>query len=394
MRALHVVASINRAVGGPAVSVSRLAAELAAQHVDTTVATLDYPEHGPQSGIGAAYLASVPATALTRVLRGWSPRFERELAGLAAAGADVIHNHGLWMFPNLYARRCAVRAGIPLLVSPRGMLDAWSLERSAARKMIAWSLFEKSNLHAAAAFHATSEVEAAAIRHRGLRQPIAVIPNGMDLPDPASIPDRALLESRFPELRGKQILLFLSRLHPKKGVAELVRAWRAIEPRHAQWQLLIAGPDLDGYGIEIRKQAADLERAGRVTFAGMLVDDAKSCALGHADILVLPTHSENFGLVVAEALAHGVPVVTTRAAPWSVLQRDNCGWWIEAGENHLCTALEAAMRAGRESRKAMGARGRDVIARDYSWKRIAGEMLAVYLWLRQRGERPACVVAD
>ena len=173
-----------------------------------------------------------------------------------------------------------------------------------------------------------------------------------------------------------------------------MRVWREIEPRNPEWHLLVAGPDLDGYGAEMRNQVADLERAGRVTFAGMLVDEAKSCAFGHADLFVLPTHSENFGLVVAEALAHGVPVITTRAAPWSVLRRESCGWWIDAGEIHLRSTLETAMQMTGESRKAMGRLGRDVIARDYSWQHVAEDMLAVYLWLRGRGDRPACVMVD
>ena len=391
MKVLHVVASINRDVGGPAVTVPALAGALAAQGVETTVATLDYPVHGPQASAGGARLASLPAPALARALRGWSPAFARQVGELARQRADIVHGHGLWMFPNLYARQGALAAGRPLVISPRGMLDDWSLRRSRGRKGVAWRLFEADNLAAAKLLHATSDAEARAIRKAGCRQPIAVVPNGVDVPAAGSSPARNVLERAHPELAGRRWLLFLSRLHPKKGVLELVRAWAALEQGFPDWQLIVAGPELDRHGEDVRSLAGALGIAGRVTFPGVLSGDAKECALAHAGLLVLPTHSENFGVVVAEALARGTPVVTTRAAPWQVIEEQHCGWWIDVGEKALRAALQGALRSKPEALKAMGERGRSLVDERYSWAGAACAMRDAYAWLLGAGQRPDCV---
>ena len=394
MKVIHVIASINRDVGGPAVSVPRLASALAALEVETTVATLDYAIHGPQSPVPGARLSSVPADLLARRLRGWSPRLARAIAALARQGAGVVHNHGLWLFPNLSARRAARAADVPLVISPRGMLDDWSLRRSRVRKYVAWNLFERENLVSAKLYHATSDGEAHSIRAAGFAQPIAVVPNGVDVPDPSGIAPRGVLERRHAALGQRHWLLFMSRLHPKKGLVELVRAWEGLARRFPQWQLLVAGPEPDGHGARVRALVASLGLSDRVTFAGMLGGEEKACALAHSGLMVLPTHSENFGIVVAEALAHGTPVMTTRAAPWEELGRRNCGWWIEDSGEALRTALSEALALAPEELREMGARGRLLAAERYAWERVAQEMKAAYLWICGSGPRPDCIRAS
>jgi glycosyltransferase involved in cell wall biosynthesis len=394
LRVLQVVASVNRNVGGPAISVSRLATVLAQEGVDSILATLDYPLQGPQAFVENVHMVSESAGFLAQCLRGWSPALRRRLMMTVHDGVSVVHNHGLWMFPNLYARQAAIAAGVPLVISPRGMLEEWSLGRSRVRKAMAWYLYERTNLKSAALFHATSEAEAGSIRAMGLDKPIAVISNGIDVPDLSVVPDRKVLETRFPDLVGKRWLLFLSRLHPKKGITELLHVWGNLASRFPEWQLVIAGTDLDGY-VEIVKREADALGLGNcITFTGMLVDNDKTCALANADLFVLPTYSENFGIVVAEALAQGVPVITTKAAPWKELSTNNCGWWIDTGEAALAATLLEAMQFPAEERRTMGRRGRDLMVQRYSWGRVASEMKAVYLWLCKLGPRPDCVRTD
>lgn len=390
MRVCHIVASVNRNIGGPAVSVPRLTSALATRGMDVQLATLDYMEHGPQTPAPGVAVTSLPAGPLTRALRGWSPGLRRHLQDAAQSGVGIVHNHGLWMFPNLYARQAAVAAGVPLVISPRGMVEQWSLGRSRWKKWLVWHAFEQASLNRAALFHATSREEADSIRALGLRQPIAVIPNGIEIPAPAAAPGRALLEEKFPELRGRRWLLFLSRLHPKKGVLELLRVWQRLRAEFPDWQLVLAGPDLDGYGATVRAAVNELQLAGCVTLPGMLAGEVKESAWSGAELYVLPTYSENFGVAVAEALAHGCPALTTHGAPWRGLAEHGCGWWIDMTEAELAAALAAALRLSAEERRAMGTRGRQWMARDFSWAGIAEQMESAYAHLLGRGPRPDC----
>ena len=391
LRVCQVVASINRDVGGPAVSVPALASALAAEGMDSHLMTLDYPGVGPMEPAPGATVHSVPANWPARNLRGWSRPLRAELNRLAGGGMDVIHGHGVWMFPNLYARQTAVRSGIPLVISPRGMLEQWSLGRSRAKKFLVWHAFENENLRAATMFHATSAAELESLRRLRLRQPVAVIPNGVELPDLAATPPRALPEGKFPALAGKRWLLFLSRLHPKKGVGELLQAWAQLAPRFPDWHLILAGPDRENFGDALKRQAGAAGIAAQVTFTGMLAGADKCALLGNADLFVLPTHSENFGIVIAESLAHGVPVVTTQAAPWAELETARCGWWIPDNGSALIESLRSAMRSSAAERSQMGARGRQLVETRYSWPSAGRQFAAAYAWLRGRGPKPECV---
>jgi len=391
LRVCHVVASINRNTGGPAVTSVRLAQAQAQLGVQTTLVTLDYSEHGAQVQAEGVELITLPNNQLTRRFRGYNPPLQQTLRNVAKENFRVIHNHGLWMFPNWYARQAATSAAIPLVIKPCGMLESWSLGRSRAKKFVVWHLFERTNLRSARMFHATSEAEASSIRALGLRQPIAVIPNGIDLPDLRNCPDRTLLEEKFPELRGRRWLLFLSRIHPKKGIVELLQAWRAIHTQFADWQLILAGPDLDDYSATLRQKVAEYGLSGRVSFTGMLNGDAKFCALGNADLFVLPTHSENFGIVVAEALAHACPVITTKAAPWRDLQTHDCGWWIDNNIGLLSATLNTAMRLSDKERQVMGHRGGQLMQRKYSWATVAELASESCRWLLWGGSIPNCV---
>jgi glycosyltransferase involved in cell wall biosynthesis len=159
----------------------------------------------------------------TRRFGGWCPELRRQLRALAARGLHVVHNHGLWLFPNLYARQTACERNLPLVLSPRGMLEDWSLRRSCAKKWLVWHLMEERNLLTAAAFHATSPMEADSIRRLGFGQPIAVIPNGVDMPVAPS-PGREVLERRFPSCAARSGCYSCHGCTPK-GLLELAGVW-------------------------------------------------------------------------------------------------------------------------------------------------------------------------
>lgn len=422
MRILHVVALIQTSTGGPAVSVTRLASEQAKLGHEVTLACLDYRHLGPQVAAPGVRVVSVKGNALAVRGRGWSPKFCRVVMQ-EAKNADVVHNHGLWMWPNAYAREAAVAAGKPLIISPRGMLEAWSLGRSKLRKAVAWWLFEKKNLQSAAMFHATAASEARSIEemlsHRlkrisadvfragdtgaksgslGKTKEVSVIvaPNGVDLPDLAQRPGRQVLEDKFPQLKDRRWVVFMSRLHPKKGVDVLLRAWRAqrttgrlddrteldargpVSPSSGRPVLVIAGSDLIGYRKDIERMVREMELEDSVVMTGEVLRGAKDCLLANADFFVLPSYSENFGIVIAEAMAWERPVIASTGTPWKEAEEVGAGWWVKPEEGALTRALGEALGKRPEELDAMGAKGRALVAERYAWAAPAERLIKAY----------------
>lgn len=382
----HVIGGLAIEHGGPSYSVPALSAALANAGVLSRVRYVGTA--GPQASNVAA---SVPPIAHqgdlgpARLMRG----SRSLLAGLhddAEAGA-ILHVHGLWLLPNAYpARIKGSRPATPVIHAPRGMLGLAALQISKWRKRIVWSMWQRGALEAADCIHATAMSEYEEIRSTGLRNPVAIVPNGIDISD-------RLLET-VPLARPQQrTILSLGRLHPKKALDVLVRAWASLEPRYPSWRVRIVGPAEVGYDDELRRLAYALG-ISRLTVEGPLFGDAKSEAYRAADLFVLPTLNENFGLVVAEALAAGVPVICSTGAPWSGLVTERCGWWIDQGPGPLAEALAAALSMSPEERTQMGMRGRDWMLRDFAWSRIAADMKDVYAWLQHKTGRPPCVHID
>lgn len=398
MRILHIVASIQASTGGPAVSVTRLASEQAKAGNDVTLACLDYPWLGPQIATPPGVrVVSMRGGFCTEKGRGWCPKFRRVIMDLAAS-ADIVHNHGLWMWPNAYARKAAVAAKKPLVISPRGMLESWSLRRSRFRKALAWRLFERKNLQAAVFFHATAESEAVSIKKLGLTQSVVISPNGVDLLNLNERPGRELIEEKFPQLRNKRWVVFMSRLHPKKGIDVLLRAWeegerlkeektkrlkdqgtKRLKDEEAEGGVLVlAGPDLIGYRAKVERMIREQGLGDSVILIGEVQGREKEALLGNAEVFVLPSYSENFGIVVAEALAWGLPVITTTGTPWEEIEKIGAGWWVEPKEEALRGALNDVLGKSKDELREMGKRGRHLIEEKYGWREAAEKVIRGY----------------
>jgi glycosyltransferase involved in cell wall biosynthesis len=381
-RIVHVIAGLDAAHGGPSYSVPRLCAALAAAgaHVELfSVAAADHDATGNTEG-GRCFARDWARVPVLRELR-CSSGLVRALHD-AAPKVDLIHDHGLWLMPNVDAGRVALRAGKPFIIAPRGMLGPAALAFSRTKKRIVWAVCQGDVVRRASCIHATSEQEYDEIREFGLKNPVAIIPNGIDLPEFDSHSTAATDFGR--------IVLSLGRIHPKKGLDRLVRAWAHVESAHPAWRLRIVGPDELDHASELATLATEL-KTQRVSIEGSVLGDAKTAAYREADLFVLPTLNENFAITVGEALAAGTPVIATKGAPWHGLAREGCGWWIDHGVEPLVAALAKAMAMRREALQLMGAKGRAWIARDFSWDRAAHNMLDVYRWLVLRGEPPGSV---
>ena len=283
---------------------------------------------------------------------------------------DIVHDNGIWLPHNHSLARLTAQRNLPRLVSIRGMLEPWALAHKRVKKKLAWLAYQKRDLNRAAALHATADSEAEVIANLGLLPRVVVLPNGVDIPAAAASHSRAPDQPRT--------ALFLSRIHPKKGLDRLIDAWNAVRPRG--WRLRIAGPGARGYCDEMARRIARAGLERQVSLEGPVYGAAKTHAFTSADAFLLPSHSENFGIVVAEALAHGVPVLTTTATPWQALESENCGWCIDGTPEAIAKALDIALSLPDAERAAMGARGRAWMRRDFSWNRIAKGMTEVYAW--------------
>jgi poly(glycerol-phosphate) alpha-glucosyltransferase len=326
----------------------------------------------------------------------WGPRafgYAPELGkALDAAGLDLVHTHGLWMYPSVAASRWAARWNRPLVVSAHGMLDPWAVRNAAWKKRLAGWLYENRHLTRAACLHALNDAEYEAIRSYGLTNPVAVIPNGVDLPEPdepSASPDWVEAPQR------RRVLLFLGRLHPKKGLAGLLQAWAAVHrdmPAAAEgWQLTIAGWDQGGHEAELRRLAEALKLGETVRFVGPQFGPQKAASLAFADGFVLPSLSEGLPMAVLEAWAYRLPVLMTSQCNLPEGFAAGAALEIAPNADRMAEGLVAFFRLSEGERRAMGYRGRRLVEERFVWQGIASQMAKVYRWLVDGVERPAWV---
>lgn len=384
MRVLHVVAGLEAKDGGPSHTLPCLWAGLKEAGVEVRA----YTTGGGEGGVSAASsgMAVVPGEFARKFPTGlkYSPAL-RDALGRDMPGADLCHNHGCWLYPNWVAGSLARRFRKPLVISPLGHLDPWSLARRRWAKAAARLLFEQANWNCCPAFIAKSAMEADGIRRLGLRQRIEVIPNGLNVDGWEKEASAELFFAKFPEFRRRRLLLFLSRIHPKKGIVPLLGAWRDLHPLFPDWQLVIAGDVKNAHGNGLRDWVSRHSVSG-VGFVGALDGGLKRAALEAAELFVLPSFSENFGQAILEALAAGLPVVTTHGCPWAEIEKRGCGWWIELGGGRLRKALADAMRLEDTALAEMGRRGREWVLRDFSWKSIAARHCELYREVLNKAE--------
>jgi len=385
-----LIASASRQAGGLFWSVRSLSRRL----LDAGCEVAVFAGSDRYSDTDAALWGEVPVhfhTVIGPAAYGLMPDLGRRLRDMRL---DLLHTHGLWMHPSVAALHWGRNKGRPWIVSPRGMLDSWALRNAGWKKRLAGVLYENRHLREAACLHALCDSEAKAMRAYGLSNPIAVIPNGVDLhglPDAMPTPDWARGHSS-----ATRVLLFMGRLHPKKGLVNLIQAWARAAPQgeRAVWHLVIAGWDQNNHQTELERLIDLLDVRTTVHLIGAKLGHDKLAALARADAFVLPSFSEGLPMAVLEAWAHRLPVLVTAQCNLSEGFSAGAAVRIDPDVDSVASGLSRLFELSDDQLEAMGVRGRLLVETRFNWSSIAVQMRDVYSWVLGRGAQPECVVLD
>lgn len=376
MKILHVIASVWRGGGGTSEVVPRIcrAQVMAGHEVSLAVSSSDAYSDSCADAISAGVgYKNYPRMGFLKRL-AFSPRLKAAMPQLVA-NADVVHLHGLWQAPCWYAAAECRHQHKPYVMMPHGFLEPERLKISRFKKWLFGVLFERRNLANASAIIATSGQEVKGIREYGLKNPIHIMPIGVDL-DAFRMHDAAISSSS-----AKRTLLYFSRITPIKGLDMLAEAWLRLKDFHDTWQLKIVGPSDRGYADVIRPAFK-----GTAEFCGPVFGDEKYALLASADAFVLPTRSENWSIAVAEAMASELPVVCTKGAPWSCLNECNAGRWVDISVDGIEEGLRTVLSCSDSERQAMGVRARQWVRDNLSWDKIARDLDGAYERILRREE--------
>lgn len=370
MRILLAASTLDQAAGGLPVCVGQLAADLATLGHDVTVvgqAAGDAiaPPGGavsfrvaairrPETLIGQLQAAGEMATFVRSWLQGAPPGFP----------PSVVHTHGVWCPPILAAAEAARRLQARLVISPHGMLRREAMRRSPVVKRLVWATRLRRQLSEAAAVHVTSPQEGADLR--------ALLPAIEPVEIPWGIEPLARV-SRDGERQAKRTAAFLGRMLPIKGLDMLLDAWAKVRP--ADWLLRLAGPCDPRMAAVLRARIDAHDLTGCVRLEPPVPHGQLGAFLAEADLFVLPSRSENFGIAAGEALAAGLPVITTTETAWLAVDDVGCGWCVPPETQAIAAALAAATSRPPAELVAMGNRGAEWIARDFTWPKIAARMI-------------------
>jgi glycosyltransferase involved in cell wall biosynthesis len=384
MNSLAVVNGLPKSGGGVSYGVCALCDALSRQGVGQFLLNVRDYRDGEDQLPDPALVPMTTVSGLDVAGLRWSLGFKAEALEICRREKiQLLHNHGLWSPANHGTAVIAEKLGIPMVTTPHGSLTRWAFQHKSLKKKLAWGLYQKADLEASRAVHVTAEDEAKDLRELGLKAAIALIPIGIDIPT---------WRERKTEPKETRTALFVSRIHPKKGLLTLVEAWAAVRP--VGWRMRVVGPDYTGYRPEVERavKAKGLEK--EFIFEDAVYDAAKWELYWDADVFILPTFSENFGLVIPEALACGVPVITTQGTPWKELEERSCGWWIPLGVDPLVEAIRKATSLTDGERSQMGLRGRQLVEEKYTWESVAKNMKLLYEWVLGGGNPPPFIMLD
>ena len=375
-RWLHVVTHLDPKYGGLSSAVPALGRALSEEtNCRAELAAFCLPgEHFEPSGFSASNVSYWPQGRGTWLHnQRLKSSFEQRVASV-----NGVHVHGLWEQSTIEACRAAAVAGKPYVLSAHGMLESWALRQKRWKKLFYGALIERANVRGAACRLALTEAEASDYERFRSAGPVAIIPNGVSIPERR---DPELFFAEFPKLRGQRLVIFLGRLHPKKGVDLLLRAWTQVASYHRDAHLVVAGPDSDGTRAVLEAVVQEHRLQGQVTFTGMLRDQMKWSALAASEAFTLPSHSEGLSMSTLEAMGVGLPVIITRQCNLPEVQQHGAGWIIEPEWRALAEALRELLEKRSDVNQAIGVAGSRLVVQRYNWAAVARQTAEVYRWV-------------
>jgi glycosyltransferase involved in cell wall biosynthesis len=382
MKIGFLVSSVSRDAGGLFQSVRGLARAVASINANVRVFGIS----DEQSAVDSQEWRPLSVQTFRPQLRAWGYA-NQLLPAMLDADLDVLSVHGLWKYCSVASRRWHERTDRPYVVHPEGMVEPWALRNARWKKRIAALLYENQHLREAACLRALSEAEALSFRAQGLSNPICVIPNGVDLPE--------LSESNAgSRSHNRRTLLYLGRLHRKKNLANLIRAWNhtfnSQVCKRDSWVLAIAGWDQSGYASELKRIAA----VPSILFLGPQFGAEKSECYRACDAFILPSLSEGLPMTVLEAWAYAKPVLITPECNLPEGFSADAAVRVEPSPEEIADGLRSIIEMSDDDRRAMGSRGRDLVATKFSWPRVGEQMRAVYDWVLGGGAPPVTMRLD
>lgn len=354
MKVVHYIASIDKSSGGTTEYMRLLSNAL---NKDTSLLIATGISKQPIN------IAGVSINFFDCSMLRWFSLLKEFRVFLENEKPDIVHINGIWTPQNWGFQKVAQELNIKVVLSPHGMLESWIIQHNPLKKKMALFLFQNNAIKKVDHIHATAQMEKDSIRKLKFNNSITIIPNGIDMNDVKGIKEHY----------GTKKMVFLSRIHPKKGIEILLEAWRNCDTKG--WTLEIAGNGDENYIANLNQSAQDLNN---VHFVGAKYGKEKWDFLRSADVMVLPTHSENFGIVVAEALALGVPVITTKGTPWEDLEIYECGWWFDLSVSNLEKVIYKVFNTSVEELENMGNKGRKLVAEKYEIKAVASKIIELY----------------
>ncbi|MHC4165483.1 MAG: glycosyltransferase [Planctomycetota bacterium] len=388
MNIAFVLPYLAERFGGPVTTVKNIGKTFAAGgHNVSYWASVDKRDREETSSIGSAHLYDI----------GWPRSWYRSrglVRGLSTGigSIEVMHVSEFWSFPVLAASRIARANDVPYILRPAGSLEPWRLRSTRLKwlkKKAYLNLVGKTMMRNATCLHAVSSQEAEHFRLLGYRGPITIIPNGVDTSE-FTMGDGSEAEAYWPELKGRPVVLFMSRLSPEKGLDLLIPVWAELvkTSSYKEALLVVAGPDDRGYGGIVETMIEKCDVGSHTLLTGMVQGAKKLALLQRADIFVLPSYSENFGIVIAEALSCGTPVLTTTGTPWKELEDIDAGRVVAPERGQIAVALRELLEMPKQKREVMGQRGRKLVFEKYIWESAAKKLEAVYKCILQGKDIP------